>query len=446
MLIRSRRAFLRDAIRSVSAAGALGSLTKFGEMNALAAGSSYQALVCIYLAGGNDGHNTVIPISTAQQGFSVYQNARGSLGLAQNSLLPINNGSDAYGLHPQLPEIQALYQVGHAAVLANVGMLVQPMTRAVYNTNNSSILPNALFSHSDQSSQWQSSIPTGLGSTGWGGRMADLLQSFNTGATFPAMTSTSGSSLFLTGQQSFAANVPTGSATPLNFGNSARQAGLQQLLTFDNGLQLVQAANATLNRGENYATALSGALASATLATQFPAGNALAAQLQTVARIIKVRSSLGLSRQIFFCELGGFDTHGNQLSIQSALLQQLSQAVAAFYQATQELGLDENITTFTASEFGRTLTPNSSGSDHAWGNHHLVIGSGVKGGQFFGQFPSLALGGDSDAYNTGTLIPTSSVDQYGATLAQWFGVPAASLPSIFPNIANFPNANLGILG
>jgi uncharacterized protein (DUF1501 family) len=446
MLIRSRRAFLRDAIRSVSAAGALGSLTKFGEMNALAAGSSYQALVCIYLAGGNDGHNTVIPISTAQQGFSVYQNARGSLGLAQNSLLPINNGSDAYGLHPQLPEIQALYQVGHAAVLANVGMLVQPTTRAVYNTNNSSILPNALFSHSDQSSQWQSSIPTGLGSTGWGGRMADLLQSFNTGATFPAMTSTSGSSLFLTGQQSFAANVPTGSATPLNFGNSARQAGLQQLLTFDNGLQLVQAANATLNRGENYATALSGALASATLATQFPAGNALAAQLQTVARIIKVRSSLGLSRQIFFCELGGFDTHGNQLSIQSALLQQLSQAVAAFYQATQELGLDENITTFTASEFGRTLTPNSSGSDHAWGNHHLVIGSGVKGGQFFGQFPSLALGGDSDAYNTGTLIPTSSVDQYGATLAQWFGVPAASLPSIFPNIANFPNANLGILG
>jgi uncharacterized protein (DUF1501 family) len=446
MLIRSRRAFLRDAIRSVSAAGALGSLTKFGEMNALAAGSSYQALVCIYLAGGNDGHNTVIPISTAQQGFSVYQNARGSLGLAQNSLLPINNGSDAYGLHPQLPEIQALYQVGHAAVLANVGMLVQPMTRAVYNTNNSSILPNALFSHSDQSSQWQSSIPTGLGSTGWGGRMADLLQSFNTGATFPAMTSTSGSSLFLTGQQSFAANVPTGSATPLNFGNSARQAGLQQLLTFDNGLQLVQAANATLNRGENYATALSGALASATLATQFPAGNALAAQLQTVARIIKVRSSLGLSRQIFFCELGGFDTHGNQLSIQSALLKQLSQAVAAFYQATQELGLDENITTFTASEFGRTLTPNSSGSDHAWGNHHLVIGSGVKGGQFFGQFPSLALGGDSDAYNTGTLIPTSSVDQYGATLAQWFGVPAASLPSIFPNIANFPNANLGILG
>jgi uncharacterized protein (DUF1501 family) len=446
MLIRSRRDFLRDAIRSVSAAGVLGGLTKFGEMNALASGSGYQALVCIYLAGGNDGHNTVIPISTAQQSFAVYQSARGALGIAQGSLLPINNGNDVYGLHPQLPELQSLYQAGRAAVLANVGMLVQPISRAAYNTNNSSIVPNALFSHSDQASQWQSSIPTGLGNTGWGGRMADLLQSSNAGAMFPAMTSTNGSSLFLTGQQSFAANVPTGSATPLNFGNAARQAGMQQLLTFDNGLQLVQAANATLGRGQSYATALAGALAGVTLATQFPAGNPLAAQLQTVARIIKVRSTLGLSRQIFYCELGGFDTHGGQLAMQSALLQQLSQAVLAFYQATQELGVDQSVTTFTASEFGRTLTPNSSGSDHAWGNHHFVIGSGVKGGQFFGQFPSLALGGDSDAYNTGTLIPTSSVDQYGATLAQWFGVAPASLPAIFPNIGNFPTSNLRILG
>lgn len=446
MLIRSRREFLRDAIRSVSAVGALGALAKFGEINALAAGSGYQALVCVYLSGGNDGHNTVIPINTAQQNFSVYQSARGALGLSQASLLPINNGNDVYGLHPQLPELQSLYNAGNAAVLANVGMLVQPITRAVYETNNSSILPNALFSHSDQQGQWQSSIPTGLGNTGWGGRIADLMQSSNAGATFPAMTSTNGSSLFLTGQQSFAANVPSGSATLLNFGNAARQAGLQQLLTFDNGLQLVQAANGTLGRGVSYANALSGALAGATLATQFPAGNPLALQLQTVARIIKVRSQLGLSRQIFYCELDGFDTHGGQLAIQSSLLQQLSQALLAFYQATQELGVDSNVTTFTASEFGRALTPNSTGTDHAWGNHHFVIGTGVKGGQFYGQFPSLALGGPDDAYNTGTLIPTSSVDQYGATLAQWFGVGAGSLPAIFPNIGNFPTSNLGILG
>ena len=442
----SRRTFLHDALRSVSAIGALGSLYKFGEMNAMAAGGGYQALVCIYLAGGNDGHNTVIPVTTALQNYSVYQAARGDLAIPQASLLPINNGSDVYGLHPSLTEIQSLYQAGQAAVLANVGMLVKPLNRSTYKASDSSMVPNALFSHSDQSSQWQSAVPTGLGNTGWGGRMADLLQSANSGANFPALTSTSGSSLFLTGQQSFAANVPSGSATLLNFGNSARQAGLQQLLTFDNGLQLVQAANATLGRGESYASALAGALATATLSTQFPANNSLASQLQTVARIIKVRAALGLSRQIFFCQLGGFDTHGGQLAIQNSLLGQLSQAVAAFFQATQELGVDQNVTTFTASEFGRTLTPNSSGTDHAWGSHHFVIGGGVKGGKFFGAFPPLALGSDYDAYNTGTLIPTSSVDQYGATLAQWFGVGAANLSAIFPNIANFPTANLGILG
>jgi len=454
MSIRSRRGFLRDAIGSVSAAGALGAMTKFGEMNALAAGSGYQALVCIFLTGGNDGHNTVIPINTAQQGFSLYQAARAGMGLAQASLLPINNGNDVYGLHPELKEIQSLYNTGQAAVLANVGMLVKPLNRASYTAaNNSAIVPNALFSHSDQASQWQTSIPTGLGNTGWGGRMADLLQPSNAGAAFPAATSTSGSSLFLTGQQTFAANVPSGSATLLNTVNSARAGGMQQVLKFNNGLQLVQAANDTLNRGVNYASALSGALAGSTLTTQFPltaidgSPNLLATQLQTVARIIKVRSALGLSRQIFYCNLDGFDTHGGQLGIQDSLLQQLSKAVLAFYQATQELGVDQNVTTFTASEFGRTLTPNGSGgTDHAWGNHHFVIGSGVKGGQFFGQFPLLTLGGQYDATQRGCLIPTSSVDQYGATLAQWFGVGAGSLPTIFPNIGNFSTSNLGILG
>ena len=452
MLIRSRREFLRDAIRTVSAAGALGAFSKFGEINAFAAGSSYQALVCIFMTGGNDGHNTVVPINTAQQGYSLYQSARQGMGLSVNSLLPIYNGSDEYGLHPSLPDIQSLYNAGHAAVLANVGMLVKPIDRTLYNTNNTSIIPNALFSHSDQASQWQTSIPTGLGNTGWGGRMADLLQSSNSGATFPSATSMSGSSLFLTGQNTFAANVPGGSATLLNTVNAARAAGLQQLLTFDNGLQLVQQANATFSRGISYANALSGALAGATLQTPFPligvdgSPNLLAAQLQTVARIIKVRSALGLSRQIFYCNLDGFDTHGSQLNIQASLLQQLSQAVKAFYEATRELGVVQDVTTITASEFGRTLTPNGSGgTDHAWGNHHFVIGSSVQGGRFYGQFPLLSLGGQYDATTRGSLIPTTSVDQYGATMAQWFGVGQGNLATIFPNIGNFPTANLGIL-
>jgi len=453
MIIRSRREFLRDAIKTVSAAGVLGTMAKFGEMNAFAAGPGYQALVCIFMTGGNDGHNTVIPINTAQQSYGLYQAGRGGMGLAQNSLLPIHNGSDVYGLHPSLVELQGLYNAGHAAILANVGMLVKPIDRTAFNTNNSAIIPNALFSHSDQQSQWQTSIPTGLGNSGWGGRIADLMQPQNAGATFPSATSMSGATLFLAGQQTFAANVPGGSATLLNTVNSARAGGLQQLLTFDNGLQLVQQANDTLNRGVNYANALSGALASSTLATQFPltgadgSPNLLAMQLQTVARIIKVRSALGLSRQIFYCNIDGFDTHGGQLNIQASLLQQLSQAILAFYQATQELGVDQNVTTFTASEFGRTLTPNGSGgTDHAWGNHHFVIGSGVQGGKFFGQYPLLSLGGSYDATGRGSLIPTTSVDQYGATMARWFGVGAANMPAIFPNLGNFQTSNLGILG
>jgi uncharacterized protein (DUF1501 family) len=222
---------------------------------------------------------------------------------------------------------------------------------------------------------------------------------------------------------------------------------MQQLLTFDNGMQLVQAANSITSRGQNYAATLTNLLKTNQIKTVFPSGNPLASQLLTVANVISVRAQLGLSRQIFFCQLGGFDTHSQQVETQNPLLQQLSQAVAAFYAATQELGIDSAVTTFTASEFGRTLNPSGvDGSDHAWGNHHFVIGTGVVGGKMYGQFPSLALGGPDDANTRGTLIPSTSVDQYGATLAQWFGVGAGNLASVFPNIGNFASNNVGFLG
>jgi uncharacterized protein (DUF1501 family) len=454
MYIRSRREFIKDTLRSVTALGAVGGLAKFGEMNALAAGSGYQALACVFLLGGNDGHNTVIPIATAQQPYSQYQQYRGGLALAQNSLLQISNGSYVYGLHPSLVEIQQLYNQGNAAVLANVGMLVQPITRALYQTNNGALVPAQLFSHSDQSTQWQTGIASGNGSTGWGGRISDLVQNQNS-SIFPAVTATSGCQVFCTGAQTFPAAVPppsSGSASATNMAvlsglQPQTAAGLQQLLSFDNGMQLVQAANGILMRGSSYANTLTSLLANVTLQTQFPANNPLAAQLRTVANIMAVRNQLGLSRQIFFCMLDGFDTHSAQLETQGPLLQQLSQAVLAFYNATKELGIDGSVTTFTASEFGRTLTPSGAdGSDHAWGNHHFIIGTGVKGGQFYGNFPLLAPGGSSDANSRGTLIPTTAVDQYGSTLAQWFGVAPASLPAVFPNIANFGTNKLGFLG
>jgi len=462
MSTRSRREFLRDSLHSVAAMGALGTLGKLGEMNALAAGGSgYQALVCIFLAGGNDGHNTVIPIATAQQNYALYQRGRSNLALPQGSLLPIANGGDAYGLHPSLVEIQNLYTLGKAAVLANVGMLVQPLSRATYlgnnSGNNSAILPSSLFSHSDQTNQWQTAIPNGIASTGWGGRITDQLQSQNAGAIFPPITTTSSCGLFCTGHQTFPATVPpapggstakSGMATLNAIQNApATAAGMQQLLTFDNGLQLVQAGNSILTRGNTYANTLTSLLSTINLQTKFPANNPLAAQLATVANVMAVRNQLGLTRQIFFCQLGGFDTHGSQLETQQPLLQQLSQAVSAFYAATQELLIDQSVTTFTASEFGRTLTPSGNdGSDHAWGSHHFIIGGGVQGGRFYGDFPLLAPGGDNDANSRGVLIPTTAVDQYGSTLAQWFGVDVGNLPSIFPNIANFASTKLGFLG
>jgi uncharacterized protein (DUF1501 family) len=458
MLIRSRRDFLRDSVRSVSALGAMSVLAKFGSMNALAqsASTGYQALVCIFLNGGNDGHNMVIPIATAQQNYSLYQKARGGLAIPQATLRTIHNGSDVYGLHPGMPELQSLYLKGKAAVLANVGNLVLPIDKTAYNSNNLSLVPSALFSHSDQQNQWQSAIPNSIASSGWGGRIADQMQSQNSGAQFPPIASINGCGLFCTGQETYAATVPppwsgsnavTGMATLNGITNApSTAAGMQQLLTFDNGLQLVQAGNGALSRGNSYSTTLTSLLQTSTLTTKFPANSSIASQLQTVANVMSVRSELGLTRQIFFCQMGSFDTHALQVGTQGLLLEQLSQAVLAFYEATQEMGIDQNVTTFTASEFGRTLTPSgSNGSDHAWGNHHLILGGGVQGGKIYGSFPSLALGGDYDANSRGTLIPTTGIAQYGATLAQWFGVSAANLPDIFPNIANFATSNLGFL-
>ncbi|HTB11937.1 MAG TPA: DUF1501 domain-containing protein [Bryobacteraceae bacterium] len=449
MLIRSRRDFLKTTLKSVTA---LGAASAFGGMRAFAAGSNYQALVCIFLTGGNDGHNTVIPMATAQQNYSLYATNRGPLALSQGSLLPIAAGNDTYGLHPSLVEIQSLYNAKKAAILANVGMLVAPTNRTSYlAANGGASVPAALFSHSDQASQWQTSVPNGLGATGWGGRLADTMQGANSGAQFPPVTSIQGCGLFCTGNNTLPATVPPTGPVQLNAAvtDSNVQTAVNALLTFSNGVQLVQAANTIVTRGANYANTLASQINSVTINTVFPANNPLAAQLLMVAKLIGLRNTLGMTRQIFFCNLDGFDTHGSQLETQVTLLQQLSQGVSAFYSATQELAVDSQVTTFTASEFGRTLSPNGNdGSDHAWGNHHFIVGTGVNGGAMYGQFPSLAFGSQNDTNTRGTLIPTTAVDQYGATLASWFGVPGSSLAAVFPNSVNFQasSLNVGFMG
>lgn len=440
----SRRQLLRGL-------GGAALLARFGGLNALAqsAPPDYKALVCIFLAGGNDGHNTVVPLTQSE--FNAYKTARGSVALPDNNgpLLQISTPNDTpYGLNPGLTAIHPLWAQGKLAVLANTGMLVQPVNRTQYLAN-SVPLPTNLFSHSDQIQQMQSGVPSTSGGTGWGARAADTIQSKNGASTFPAGVSISGPALFCAGNVISSASLFPGFNLDVSglqlwpqAAADARKNGIQQMLQFDSGLTLVQAANNVRKDALNLNAMLTGN--AATIATPFP-GTSIGNQLQQVAKIIKLRTSTGMSRQVFFCSIGGFDTHSSQSWQHWDLLSQVSQALAAFYDATIELGIPDQVTAFTLSDFGRTLQPSGSGSDHGWGNHHLILGGAVKGGNVYGSFPTLALGGPDDSGSRGALIPSTSIDQYGATLASWFGVPAAQLSSVFPNLGNFATSDLGFL-
>jgi len=437
----SRRDFLKKTCCTAAAGFAAASFNRFGLVNALAqSAQDYKALVCVFLFGGNDSNNMVVPLSST--GYASYQQLRSVLALPQASLLPINAPSaGAFGFHPKFPEMQALFNQKQLAVLANVGTLVRPTTRTQFRGGQVAV-PQNLFSHSDQQAQMQTAALDGNGQTGWAGRTADKIQSIY-GGTFPVIISLAGTNIFCEGLVARSIES-SGNPTKLltGFSSSAesqsRMSALQSLLTFDTGVSLIQAASNTTSNALQDSKALADAIAGApALATVFP-NNGLANQLKQVAQIISVRATLGLQRQIFFVSLGGFDTHSDQLNAQTGLYTQLSQAMNAFYQATVEIGAASQVTSFTLSDFNRTYQPDStSGTDHAWGGHHLIMGGGVHGGDFFGTFPTLALGGPDDATNEGRWIPTTSLDQYAATLANWFGVPTADLPTIFPNLANF---------
>jgi len=440
-----RRSFIKYA--SLAAAGNIAGLRPFGALNALAqTGSSYKALVCVFMFGGNDANNMVVPYDT--KGYANYASLRGDLALAQSSLLPLTPLPN-FSLHPSLTEMQSLFNSGNAAIVANVGTLIQPVNRTQYLAG--ATVPTNLFSHPDQQVEWQNAAASGATPTGWAGRISDALAgSYNASATVPMITSVSGDTLFCNGTSTTPVSVSPGNlgGAACSEGSecSARLSAAQSLITMSSGVSLVTADNAITNNAYNYAATLTAATSGVTpLKTVFPAG-AFGAQLQQVAQIIQVRAALGVQRQIFFVGAGNFDTHSTQLTLQASLLSGLSPALLAFYQATQELGIANEVTTFTMSDFARTFQPNSNtGSDHAWGSHHLVFGGAVKGGQMYGTFPTLALGGPDDSGSNGRWIPSTGISQYASTLAQWFGVPVGSLGNVFPNIGNFTTNNLGFV-
>jgi uncharacterized protein (DUF1501 family) len=443
----------RDLIRVGSAAVGSLALRPFGLLPALAqSGPDYRALVCVFLFGGNDSNNTVIPMDSAS--FQAYTSIRGSLALPASELTaPTTSASgEPISFHGKLPEVASLFASKELAVVANVGPLVQPLTRAQYQSQAAGI-PLNLFSHPDQQIAWQTSIAQGNSPTGWAGRAADYLKSANiNSSSFPAFFSVAGNILEGNGATTQPVALGPGqSLTLAGFSSSAasqaRLTALNSLLTTGSGVSLVQAADDTLKNSISDANSLTAALAKGkALKTTFPT-TSIGAQLQQVAEIIQVQSYLGMSRQIFFCSLGGFDTHAGELEAHNSLYPQLSPALAAFYDATQELGVAQNVTTFTESDFSRTFQPTTTdGSDHAWGSHHLVLGGAVQGGQIVGAFPQFELGGPNDTDVRGRWIPTTSIEQYGATLCSWFGIPGSALATVFPNLGNFPTTNLGFLG
>jgi uncharacterized protein (DUF1501 family) len=442
----SRRTFINCA--SLAAAGNILGLRPFGALNALAQSSGgYKALVCVFLFGGNDANNTLIPFDAT--GYEQYSSLRGDLALAQNTLLPLTPAPN-FALHPSLPDIQTLFNSNNAAFVANVGTLVQPLTRAQYQAGQSA--PTNLFSHPDQQLEWQNAAQSAATPTGWAGRMADVLgASYNQGASIPMITSVAGDTLFCNGNSTTPVSVSPGNLGEANCSEgsecTARQLTAQALLTLDTGISLVQADDSITTNAYAYAKTLADAVQSITpLKTVFPANNGLGAQLQQIAQIIQVRSALNVQRQIFFAGIGNFDTHADQLGLQSSLLAEISPALAAFYNATVELNVASEVTTFTMSDFSRTFQPNSNnGSDHAWGAHHIVIGGAVKGGQVYGTYPTLALGGPDDSDSNGRWVPTTASSQYAATLAQWFGVSVGELPAVLPSIGNFSTNNLGFV-
>ena len=458
--LHTRRAFLRRsgqlALTGVALPTAI-NLAAMGEAAAFNA-TDYKALVCIFMNGGNDYANTVVNYDPTTHGL--YSGIRTNIALSRDALAatalnpttPLSGGVQ-YALHPAMTGLAGLFNAGQAAVQLNVGPLVMPITRQQYNAR-SVPTPPKLFSHNDQQSVWQSSAAEGSPS-GWGGRIGDLVLSNNANSTsLFTCISVTGNAVFLSGNSALSYQVGTGGPVRIRALNDSRvydsemvRAAITALAVQERTHRLEKEYNLVTGRANGAFTQVSGALASMPATgpayATFPTGNNLADQLKIVARLIAARGDLGTKRQVFFVSMGGFDLHDNLITGQTTLMDRLSKAMTAFYQATFELGVADKVTAFTASDFGRTLTSNGDGSDHGWGSHHLVVGGAVRGKAFYGKAPPVSVGNsNTDAFDQwhvgqGRLLPSTSVDQYAGTLATWFGVQGTEMNNILPNLNNF---------
>jgi uncharacterized protein (DUF1501 family) len=467
----TRRHFLRQAgCAALTGIPILNTLLNLGLTGRLAAAAvpatgEYRALVCVMLSGGNDSFNVLIPRNAA--GYADYVAARADLALAAEALLPItplNTGGQPFGVHPAMPGLASLFEGGQAAFVANVGTLVERVANVAEVEQNLRRLPVGLYSHSDQIEQWHTSVPHQRSGIGWAGRMADLLRQLNTSQLVSMNISLDGSNIWQTGLDGaeYAAD-PGNDNDPASGGAvelaayrrayaenqnvlQAVSAGTDRQLERDYANLLQQAwqqkRRESLDAYDAYAAAMAATLPGGIVFPNTPLGR----QLRTVARTIAGRSALGAVRQTFFCNLGGWDHHSDTLASQAGMLPQVDAAVKAFQDQMVALGMAEQVTLFSASDFGRTLTSNGQGSDHAWGGNQFVVGGAVKGRRIFGQFPSLKINPESGPVvnpldtGRGRLIPTTSCDEFFAEMALWLGVPKTQLTAVFPNIGNFYSA------
>ncbi len=422
--------------------------------------TDYKALVCVFLYGGNDYSNTVVPYDPTN--YALYHQIRAGAGgedeagiaiaradLAATALTPIDGqvltDNLQYALAPQLTGLKSLFDARRLAIQLNVGPLIQPTTLSQYKSSNRAAnpLPPKLFSHNDQQSVWQSDGAEGS-TNGWGGRLGDIAFSSNPANSQLTCISASNNAVFVSGRDALQYQISGSGAIRINALSGALRTAVNSIVTRNSAHVLESECTAVTRRSIELEDTVNAAVDGVTLTTPFQSGNPLARQLRIVARLIGANATLGLKRQVFFVSLGGFDNHNSLMVDHARLMGRLDAALTAFHAATVELGLADKVTTFTASDFGRTLSSNSDGSDHGWGSHHFVMGGAVQGGRFYGTAPHVSLEAD-DQVGQGRLLPTTAVDQFGATLAQWFGCTPAELPGILPNVGNFSNPNVGFV-